>query len=42
MKIDEALLTSKLLVEPANGQYFPHIYGSINRPAIVGIEPVKL
>lgn len=41
LKIDTNLLTAKLLVEPANGQHFPHIYGPINRKAIVGIEKVN-
>ncbi|MEM1119042.1 MAG: DUF952 domain-containing protein [Bacteroidota bacterium] len=42
LKINEDLLTAKLLVEPANGQYFPHIYGPINQQAIVEVKPVKL
>ena len=41
LKLDTDLLTAKLLVEPANGQHFPHIYGPINRKAIVGIEKVN-
>lgn len=41
LKIDTDLLTSKLLVEPANGQHFPHIYGSINRAAIIDTKVIK-
>jgi len=38
LKIDKTLLTSELKVEPANGQYFPHVYGAINKSAITAIE----
>lgn len=41
LKIDINLLDSELKVEPANGQHFPHIYGAINKPAIIGIEAIK-
>jgi len=41
LEIDTDLLTSKLLVEPANGQHFQHIYGQINRKAIIRIKIVK-
>lgn len=41
LKLDTNLLTAKLLVEPANGQHFPHIYGPINAEAIVNIEKIK-
>ncbi len=40
LKLDTDLLIAKLLVEPANGQHFPHIYGPINRKAIISIEKV--
>ncbi|MDQ4123119.1 MAG: DUF952 domain-containing protein [Acidobacteriota bacterium] len=39
LTIDSEKLTSKLLVEKSrNGEDFPHIYGAINKTAIVGIE----
>lgn len=38
LKIDRNLLASELKVEPANGQYFPHIYGTINKSAIIAVE----
>lgn len=41
LKIDTTLLTSELKVEPANDQYFPHIYGPINKTAIIDIEKVR-
>jgi uncharacterized protein (DUF952 family) len=43
LEIDPALLTSKLVVEPSTGgENYPHIYGPINRSAIVGTERRKL
>ena len=42
LKIDKTRLTSELKVEPANGQYFPHIYGAINKAAIITIEKRKI
>jgi uncharacterized protein (DUF952 family) len=43
LEIDPAKLTSKLVIEPStNGEGFPHIYGAINREAVVGAELRKL
>lgn len=42
LKIDKTKLTSELKVEPANGQQFPHIYGAINKTAIVAIDKMNL
>ena len=41
LKIDTHLLEAALKIEPANGQQFPHIYGAINKSAIINIEAVK-
>jgi uncharacterized protein (DUF952 family) len=39
LTIDSEKLTSKLVNEPStNNEIYPHIYGQINRDAIVGIE----
>lgn len=39
LTIDPSVLSSELLLEPSrNGELFPHIYGSINKSAIVNIE----
>lgn len=39
LHIDPELLTSKLVEEPSTGgEIYPHIYGSINRGAIVEIS----
>ena len=39
LEIDTEKLTSKLIEEPStNNEIYPHIYGAINREAIVGIE----
>jgi uncharacterized protein (DUF952 family) len=39
LQIDADLLRSKLVVEPStNQELYPHIYGKINREAIVNIE----
>jgi uncharacterized protein (DUF952 family) len=35
LEIDPSLLSAKLVYETADGQSFPHIYGSINSDAIV-------
>ena len=40
LKINVGLLTSKLKTELANGQFFPHIYGPINKDAIVSVEQI--
>lgn len=43
LEIDPRKLTSELVVEPStNGEKFPHVYGAINRGAVVGIETRKL
>jgi len=43
LEIDPALLTSKLVVEPSTGgENYPHIYGPINKDAIVGTERRKI
>ena len=43
LEIDPTLLTSKLVVEPSTGgENYPHIYGPINKDAIVGTERRKL
>ncbi len=42
-KIEPEKLTSKLVNEPSTGgEIYPHIYGKINREAIVEIEERKL
>lgn len=39
LTIDSKKLTSELVVEKSrNGEDFPHVYGAINKTAIVGIE----
>ncbi|CAN5370633.1 DUF952 domain-containing protein [soil metagenome] len=39
LEIDPEKLTSKLINEPStNDEVYPHIYGPINRDAIVGTE----
>ena len=39
LEIDEEQLTTKPIYEAApNGEDFPHIYGGINKAAVVGIE----
>ncbi len=39
LEIDTEKLDSKLVEEPStNNEIYPHIYGAINRAAIVGIE----
>ena len=43
LKIETGKLTSKLVEEPSTGgEIYPHIYGTINREAIVNIEEKKL
>ena len=43
LEIDPALLKSKLVVEPSTGgENYPHIYGPINKDAIVGTERRKI
>ncbi len=39
LHLDTGRLTSELIVEPSiNGELYPHIYGKINRRAVVKIE----
>jgi uncharacterized protein (DUF952 family) len=43
LEIDPVKLDSKLVVEPSTGgENYPHIYGTINRDAIVATETRKL
>jgi len=43
LEIDPAKLDSKLVVEPSTGgENYPHIYGMINRDAIVGEQRRKI
>jgi len=42
LKIDVEKLTAPLKVEPAHGQEFPHIYGGLNKDAIVEISEIKI
>ena len=43
LEIDPAKLDSKLVVEPSTGgENYPHIYGAINRDAIVRTEQRKI
>jgi len=42
LEIDPNLLTSKLVVEPSTaGESYPHVYGPINKDAIVSSERRK-
>jgi uncharacterized protein (DUF952 family) len=39
LKIDPSLLTSKLVIETSrDGALFPHIYGALNKSAILEVE----
>lgn len=39
LEIDATKLDSKLVVEPSTGgEVYPHVYGPINREAIVGVD----
>lgn len=43
LKIDTALLNAPLKVESANEKdYFPHIYGALNKTAVTSIESLDL
>ena len=43
LTIDSDLLTSKLVVEKSrNGEDFPHVYGAINKSAIVSVAERNL
>jgi uncharacterized protein (DUF952 family) len=39
LEIDPSKLTSKLVEEPStNNEIYPHIYGKINKDAVVGVK----
>ena len=39
LTLDSDLLTNKLVVEPSrDGELFPHIYGTINKSAIISMK----
>lgn len=39
LHINPFLLRSEIIVEPAtNGEFYPHVYGRINRSAIIKVE----
>jgi uncharacterized protein (DUF952 family) len=41
LEIETARLTSPLRIEPAgSGEEFPHVYGPINRSAVVAVVPL--
>jgi uncharacterized protein (DUF952 family) len=40
LTLDPGRLTSPLRDEPAAGDQFPHVYGPINREAVVGCTPL--
>ena len=43
LEIDPSLLTSKLVIEPSTGgENYPHVYGPINKEAVVGTEQRKI
>lgn len=43
LKIDTDKLMSKLVKEPSTGgEVYPHIYGPLNRSAVVGVEARRL
>lgn len=43
LEIDPGILMSEMVVEPStNGEKFPHVYGPINRDAVIGIETRRL
>jgi len=43
LSINPHLLASELIAEPStNGEIYPHIYGKINKSAIVNIEERKV
>lgn len=41
LKIDTEKLVSELKIEPANGQHFPHIYGALNKSAIMDVQTIQ-
>lgn len=43
LHVNPFLLTSEIRIEPAiNGEFYPHVYGKINRSAVVMIEERNL
>ena len=41
LHLDESKITSKLIEEPSrSGKLFPHIYGGLNKDAVVKIEVI--
>jgi uncharacterized protein (DUF952 family) len=43
LKIDEVSLDAEIRVEKSrNGEFFPHIYGRLNKSAVVNIEERQL
>lgn len=43
LSLDTDMLTSKLVEEPSTGgEVYPHIYGTINRDAIVGVDERRI
>lgn len=43
LEIEPTKLESRLVIEPSTGgEEYPHIYGTINRDAIIGTEKRKL
>lgn len=42
LHVDTDKLTAKLMYEVAtNGERFPHLYGPLNKEAIVAVEPIN-
>ncbi len=42
LHLDETRFTAPLTFEPStNGELFPHLYGPLNRDAIVSVEEIK-
>ena len=39
--IDAALLTSEVREEESHGETFPHVYGPIDRAAVVSVLPIE-
>lgn len=39
LEVDETLLTSKLIYEEADGSPYPHLYGPLNKAAIIKVSP---
>lgn len=39
--LDPSLLTSEVREEESHGETFPHVYGPIDRAAVVGVLPIE-